>query len=250
MSESIIPVTQWTLVSAAASRDGQDHLPALDTLLRQYLPVLRSYLIGVHRLRPDQVDDLLQDFIKDKLLLGDLLQRADPQRGSFRNFLLASVKRYVISRHRYENAARRSPGEEGFVRLEEAIHVADGRVIPAPVLFDMAWLHEVFREARERARQELYETGRGVFYEVFEARVTHPSFNGDQPVPYEDLVKRLKLRSPTHASNGLVTAKRVFERQFRAVIRQYVSSDAEVDTEIAAIHTLLSTTRAQMASLE
>src|SRR4051794_14531288 len=71
------PKTHWSLVRRAGGNeetDRQARKAALAALLARYQPALRSYLRVVRRMPADAADDLLQDFIADKLLEQDLLR--------------------------------------------------------------------------------------------------------------------------------------------------------------------------------
>ncbi|WCJ59929.1 hypothetical protein NXS98_02050 [Fontisphaera persica] len=76
------------------------------------------------------------------------------------------------------------------------------------------------------------ENGRHRVWEVFERRLLQPILEGETPVPYQDLCLQLGFNDPVEAGNALVTAKRMFARMLREVIREYASSEEEVETEI------------------
>ena len=59
-------------------------------------------------------------------------------------------------------------------------------------------------------------------------------------MPYEELVAKFGLRSPSEASNLLITAKRMFARVLREVVRETVADEAEVETEIMELKRILS----------
>jgi DNA-directed RNA polymerase specialized sigma24 family protein len=228
MSKPRFPVTHWTLVDEAAADSGE---AALDDLLRRYLPALRAHLVYVRKVSIDQVDDVLQEFIASKLLAGELLDRARRQRGRFRTYLLTALDRFIISRHRQEAAAKRGGG------LVDAWSEAAEELAAVPEegqsLVDLVWLREVVRQAIERTRVELQASGRGDFFTVFDKRLVAPVLEGATPAPYRVLMEQTQLRSPMQAANALVTARRVFERQVRAVIGEYVGGADEVEAELA-----------------
>ena len=55
------PETRWTLVSLAGKSQTVRSLKALDELLAQYCPALKTHLTRHLRLPPDRADDLLQN---------------------------------------------------------------------------------------------------------------------------------------------------------------------------------------------
>jgi hypothetical protein len=52
------------------------------------------------------------------------------------------------------------------------------------------------------------------------------------PEPYDKLVGRLGLASPSQAANLLITAKRMFNRHLRAVVMETVADPAQAEDEI------------------
>ena len=63
------------------------------------------------------------------------------------------------------------------------------------------------------------------------------------PPPYEELVSRFGLTSPSQASNLLVTGKRTFARVLRSLVAEYAKEDADIDQEIADLTEILSKAR-------
>ncbi len=60
-----------------------------------------------------------------------------------------------------------------------------------------------------------------------------------EPMPYDKLVARFGLRSPSEASNLLITAKRMFARALHEIVRETVSDDQDVEPEIRELKRIL-----------
>src|SRR4029077_15454260 len=87
---SQFPTTRWTLVVAAGDPQRQEARSALVSLCEGYWDPFYTYF------RPrgypaDQAQDLTQEFFV-RVLDGRYLDRADPDKGRFRAFILTSVK--------------------------------------------------------------------------------------------------------------------------------------------------------------
>lgn len=220
-------MTRWTLVARAGGDDPTQRLCALEELLRRYLPALQAHLVIQKRLPTEQADDLVQSFITDKIIQGQLLEQADPQRGKFRTVLLTALDRYIISEFRKLNAQKRAP-EAGFVDLDaEAVQVAAPGA--ASAAFDVEWARQIINESLRRVQAECEATGRAAFWQLFELRVVGPMLDGVEPPPYDELVRRFGFQSPTQASNALLTAKRMFARALREVVAEYDDPEAELN---------------------
>jgi hypothetical protein len=77
-------------------------------------------------------------------------------------------------------------------------------------------------------------------YGVFQARVWGPTMEQQPPAPLADLMEKLGVAKPEQVSNLLVTAKRMFARNLRAVVAEYADDAADVDEEMARLREILS----------
>jgi len=66
-----------------------------------------------------------------------------------------------------------------------------------------------------------------------------PVFNDAPLLPYDQLIDRFGLKSPTDASNTLLSAKRIFKAHLNDVIKEYAGMDAATATEIQALQDFL-----------
>jgi hypothetical protein len=67
------PSTPWSAVSLAAHGEEPTGRRALGALLARYLPAMRTYLVVERRLDRHRADDLLQSFVAERVLEGNLL---------------------------------------------------------------------------------------------------------------------------------------------------------------------------------
>lgn len=235
------PVTQWSLVARAGLASVDSRREALGVLLRRYQPALRAHLVVQKRVTPEAADDLLQGFICDKVVEQGLLAAADRGRGRFRNFLLTALDRYVIDHARFDAAKKRSPGDTAFADLQR-IETAAATPEPSEA-FAVAWAREVLAEAVRRMETECIGGNRPDLWAVFRCRVLEPTLTGAAPVPYADLIARFGFRSPTQASNVVITSKRMFERVLRQVVGEYAEDESQIDREIQELRAVLECTR-------
>lgn len=234
------PTTSWPLVRRAGETVSEN--PALEQLLRRYLPALRAHLRRVKRIPADEAEALLQSFILDKVIQQRLIAQADQQRGRFRSFLLTVLDNYV------RNALRRSRAEPinsalGGELIDENLSAVDGST-PDRV-FHVTWARELLAQALQRMEQKCVDQGHEAVWEVFRSRLIEPLLHGEPQETYETLVKRLGLSTVTQAHNTLVTAKRMFHRVLYSVVAEYARDEIEVEEEIKDLHALLSKPRSR-----
>ncbi len=232
-ASSIFPRTDWAELGKAAKAE-----PApLDRLVRLYWRPLKIFLIATFPSLKDQAVTLLQDFAEDKLLQEGWLRKADQSRGRFRDFLKTSLRNFVLNRL---NLAEVKNPPFSLEELEQEL--------PEPEAvseeFDLAWARAVLTETLRRMEADCKNPGddqprRGQIWELFRIRLLEPIFNGVAEVPYDQLISRFDLKSPTDASNTLLSAKRIFKAHLTRVIAEYARQDAATAVEIEALEAFL-----------
>lgn len=231
------PTTSWSLVALAGKDADQSSREALGQLLIRYIPALRAHLVFSKRLTPDKADDVIQDFVAKKILERDLIAHANRDLGKFRTFLLKALNRFLFNQIRDAGAKKRAAGEGSEALGERAELLSSDS--DASQAFDVAWARSVLVTAVERMRDHCEATGRMDVWGVFELRILAPILEGAEPADYRELVKRFGLRSPSQASNVLMTAKRTYERVLRSVVAEYARDAQEIDAEIGDLRRIL-----------
>src|SRR5687768_12892313 len=84
------PSTRWSLVCRAA--EAGENEAALELLLQQYLRPMKRYVTARWRINAAAADDLLQEFVAEKILKQEILATAEANRGKFRSFLLTVLR--------------------------------------------------------------------------------------------------------------------------------------------------------------
>ncbi len=227
------------MVIRAGSTSSTVKKQAIAQLLELYRPAMRAFLSARTKNHPSlDADDLISDFLLSQVLEKDLIAKAERERGRFRNFLLTALKNFYVSVIRRMNAQKRSPQRP---TVDVAVAAPPDRRRDPDLWFEVEWARSVVRQAITQMRQACRDTGQHAAWGVFEARLYLPLFEAQPQVPYAQLVRQLDLRSPVHASNLLMTAKRIFTRHLRAVIGEYeVHGEGAIDEEIDDLMRILS----------
>jgi hypothetical protein len=226
---SIFPRTDWAELGKVAEADEA----RLDRLIRVYWAPLRIFLLATFPGLQNQAEVLLQEFAEDKILKKGWLQRADHTRGKFRDFLKTSLRNFVLDRlDLVEN--KRPP-----VSLDELEHEPAAAPDPSDE-FDLTWVRTVLARTLQQMEADCKDPSadqprRSHIWEIFRIRLLDPVFHDAAPAPYEELIARFDLRSPTDASNLLLSAKRIFKMHLSRVIKDYTEQDAATALEIQAL---------------
>lgn len=232
------PTTQWSLVARAGACSTDAQREALGGLLSRYLRALQAHLVHGKRVPPEEAEDLVQDFVASKILEKNLIGRADRTLGKFRTFLLASLDRFLIDYYRTKSAKKRAPDEAHLVDVGHQEQLLDAAGTPFDA-FDVEWARCIVAQALQHMEEECRQSERDDVWNVFECRLLGPLLHGSEAVEYDVLVERFALKSPSHASNLLITGKRMFARALRSSVAEYASSEEEIETEIAELRSIL-----------
>ena len=228
-ASSIFPRTDWAELGPAAAADTD----RLDRLIRLYWTPLRIFLVASFPSLKDQADVLLQEFAEDKIIKAGWLQRADRQRGKFRDFLKISLRNFVLDRL---SRAEVKHAPLSLDELEVDLPVPEA----SAEAFDLTWVRTVLAETLRRMEADCKDPAagqprRGQIWEMFRIRLLEPLFNDAPQVPYDQLIQSFGLKSPTDASNMLLSAKRMFKAHLTRVIKEYAEQDAATAEEIGAL---------------
>src|SRR5262244_4644331 len=102
------PTTSWTLIIEAAGGAEPESRKALVLLCENYWYPLYAY-VRRRGYPVDQAQDLTQEFFI-RVLEGRYLDRADPEKGRFRSFILTSLKFFVADEGDRQRAQKRGGG--------------------------------------------------------------------------------------------------------------------------------------------
>jgi DNA-directed RNA polymerase specialized sigma24 family protein len=229
--------TQWFLIDDAQDARSAIRRPAVEELIRHYLPALRSHLIFRMRLDEAAADDVVQGFLVDRVLNGRLLAAADPGKGRFRSLLVRSLENYALDTLRRDRKlASRVPlslDEQGSGSFDSAASSS------SETSFSVGWARELLLRTLREMRDECRQQGCEARWSLFERRVLRPIFEDVAPPSYENLLDEFRFASPQQAANALVSAKRHFERVLGRVIAEYTDSEEELRAELADLQSVV-----------
>jgi RNA polymerase sigma-70 factor (ECF subfamily) len=183
----------------------------------------------------DQAQDLTQEFFV-RVLEGRYLDRADPEKGRFRAFLLTSLKFFVADEEDRNRAQKRgggallplefSSGEERYQR-EPAHDETPERI------FERRWALSVLDRVVEKLRDEFVRHGRPEHFELLKVFLL-----GHSDAPYAALAHELNT-SEGALKVAIHRLRKRYRELFRQEIADTVSDPAEVDSELRFLATVL-----------
>jgi DNA-directed RNA polymerase specialized sigma24 family protein len=220
--------TCWSVVIAAGAESSARDA-AVTRLYESYWYPLYAHLRGRGCSTAD-AEDLVQGFFL-RLMEKGALQDADPARGRFRSFMVASLQHFAFNERDRAVAEKRGGGT---TTLSLDVSAAEGRFLlePASVdtpetLFNRRWALMLLGHVIGRLRREMGERGREGYFEALK-----PYLTGD-PTQSSYAVTAVAL----DMSEGAVkVAVHRLRRRFRELVRdevaQTVGSPTEIDDEL------------------
>lgn len=221
--QGVFATTHWSVVLRAGREDASAKTEALNRLCQVYWHPLYVYARRQGK-SPHDAQDLVQGFFAH-FLQRQGFDRADPHRGRFRSFLLASFNHYVA--HEWEKArARKRGGGAEIVPL--AFDTAEAHYVPADAespdkAFDRQWALALLDLVLGRLRAEHVESGKEHVFLVLRETL----LGGRSEIPYRDLATRLGM------SEGAVkVAAHRLRQRYRLLLRQEIANTVENSDQV------------------
>ena len=231
---SRFPTTRWTLVLTAGNPERKDARSALVSLCESYWYPLYAYLRR-SGYPPEQAQDLTQDFFM-RVLEGRYLDRADPEKGRFRSFILTSLKFFVADEEDRQRAYKRGGGAvlplefssaETRYQHEPAHHETPERI------FERRWALSVLERVVDKLRDEFAHYGRPEHFERLKVFLL-----GQSDAPYAALAREMNT-SEGALKVAIHRLRKRYRDLFRQEIADTVADPAEVEPELKYLAAVL-----------
>ncbi|HMJ06420.1 MAG TPA: RNA polymerase subunit sigma-24 [Chthoniobacterales bacterium] len=218
--------TRWSVVLACADLEVASCAAhdALSQLCQNYWRPIFAFVCR-RGYSVSDAQDLTQDFFL-AVIEGSLLDRADPERGKFRNLLLKALNGFLHDA-RDRGMAQKRGGKVQFVSWDDWAAEAPSRLMipesafatwPAERLFDLRWTATVVERALRRLAEECERHGRRRLYDVL---------SGSLMAERTD-VSMAQLAGRTGLAEA--TVKRLLHQmreRYRALLREEVADTVE-----------------------
>jgi RNA polymerase sigma-70 factor (ECF subfamily) len=223
--------TRWTLVAAAGKTATPEARKALGELCRLYWYPLYAF-VRRRGYDADEALDLTQGFFTRLIEKNDLAD-ADPDRGRFRSWLLASVKHFLANEWDRATAQKRGGGRAVYSididpdDAERRYRHEPSHLITPERVFDRRWALTMLEQALDALKLECEREGKTALFEAL-----RPSLTADaQDESYQSVADRLAT-----TQGAIKIAAHRLRRRYRDLLRdqiaQTVREPQDVDDEI------------------
>jgi RNA polymerase sigma-70 factor (ECF subfamily) len=231
---SQFPTTRWTLVLAAGDPRPKEARSALVALCESYWYPLYAYLRR-RGYSADQAQDLTQDFFV-RVLEGRYLDRADPEKGRFRSFILTSLKFFIADEGDRERAQKRGGGTVEsfeFTSGEERYRREPAHDETPERIFERRWALAMLDRVVERLRNEFVQHGRPEHFDRLKMFLL-----GQSDAPYAALAREMNT-SEGALKVAIHRLRRRYRDLFRQEIADTVADPSEVESELRYLAAVL-----------
>lgn len=218
--------TDWTVLITARDRSASPGADAFARLIAAYQAAMLDHVRRRFRVETEMAQDIVQQFIVERLLEQNLLAKADRSRGKFRALLVTSLNNFCVDY--FKRKLNRPVPSDDVDDLDSAVDPIDP--------FDRAWAEGILAEALAQTSTQLIAGGREHYWKLFVARVVRAAYDEPEPAEYSVLCQALGFHSPRDATNALTTAKRTFERVISDLL---AGQGGKVDDALADLRTIL-----------
>jgi len=228
--------THWSLVVSAGRNDTPHARDALEKLCRSYwFPIYAFVRRQGHG--PHDAQDLTQEFFA-RLLEKKQLAGADPARGRFRSFLLASLKHFLANEWDKANAQKRGGGQVlipiDAATAETSCGFEPADNLTADIIFERRWALTLLEHVLGRLRAEYVRDGKENLFEQLKPTLTEAS----RTVAYSEIATRLGTTEGA-VKVAVHRLRQRYRELLRAEIADTVANPGEVDDEIRNLFTAL-----------
>ena len=221
------PVTSWTLVVNAANPERSESHSALASLCESYWYPLYAF-VRRRGYSPEQASDLTQEFFV-RILEGRYLDRADPEKGRFRSFLLTSFRFFLSDEADRARAQKRgggavlpfeiASGEERYEREPRDEQTPES-------IYERRWAISILDRTVSQLRAEFAQHGRLEHFERLKAFLI-----GGSEAPYAALAAEMGTTEGA-LKVSIHRLRKRYRELFRREIAATVANPADVDQEL------------------
>lgn len=236
-AQPVFATTHWSVVLAAADQDAPEAAAALEQLCRTYWYPLYAFIRRNGYSEAD-AQDLTQGFFLH-ILSRRFLQRASPERGRFRSFILGSLKFFLLDELARLQAQKRG-GNQTFVFLdgcsaEERYRLEPVERLNPEQLFDRRWALTLLERVLERLEAEFVEAGKGRMF----GRLREFLLGNSGLPAYREVGEALGM-SEGAVNQAVHRMRQRYRELFQEEIAQTVASPTEAEEELRHVFAAIS----------
>jgi RNA polymerase sigma-70 factor (ECF subfamily) len=229
--------THWSVVLRAGRNDTTQAQAAFSHLCQIYWYPLYAY-VRQRGYSPEDAQDMTQGFFAQLIERGTLAH-ADPARGRFRSFLLASFSHFLGHEWEKARALKRGGGQTAvsldLAEAEQCYALEPVDPSTPEKAFERRWALALLQAVLDRLESEYRQEGRQSLFEALQASLTGPR----ESQPYSVLATRLKMTEGA-VKVAVHRLRKRYRELLRAEVTTTVSRPEEAEEELRDLFAALS----------
>ena len=230
------PSTRWSLVSDARGGEARKQ-GAIETLCESYWHPVYSFIRRTGK-PPAEAEDITQSFFQ-KILSQEYIQLAEKERGKFRSFLLAALKRHMADLHRKATTLKRG-GNVWITSFDRDLAEKNYSREPSDsltpdLIFQRRWVTSLLERVMADLRAEYVANGKGRTFDVLESFI---SWN-DAGRPQQDAADELGIRVAALRVE-LFQLRRRFKQMLENSVAETLAATEDLESELDELRNVFS----------
>jgi RNA polymerase sigma factor (sigma-70 family) len=223
------PVTRWSVLRRLDASKTQVASEALETLCRAYrFPIYAFLRRSGHS--PEDAEDWTQSFFA-YLIERRLAERAEPERGHFRSFLLGSLKNFVSTEQRKLAAQKRGGGRallslDGFTEEERYAREPVEHHTPE-TLFELSWSRAVIARSLLALERQYLRRGDTATFALLKPCLAH-----EPEAQSYAAIASATGKSEDAVKSAMLRLRQQFQQCLRLQLLEIVDAPSDVDHEL------------------
>lgn len=230
------PPTSWSLVGQAGNKHTHVAADALETLCRAYWYPLYAF-VRRSGCSPHDAQDWVQSFF-EYVLENRVVGKAEPGKGRFRSFLLATFKHFISTEKRRQAAQKRGGGrplislDEFNTEMRYACEPVDSHT--PETLFELNWARTILAQVSATLEKEYAAAGRRDVFLILQPHLQ----SGRQSSSFAETAAALG-KSEDAVKSAVQRLRQRFQQILREQIAETVASPDEVEHELQHLRQVL-----------
>lgn len=223
--------TMWMVVQVAGQADSPRSSEALAQLCHAYWYPLYAY-VRRQGYAAEQAQDLTQEFFC-RLIEKNSIQAADPARGRFRSFLLASLRNFLANEWERARSQKRGGGAVNFsldaINAEDQYQLEPADARTPETLYDQRWAYALLERVMTRLREEFTDAGKADRFEAFSSFLLD-----DNSASQAELAVQLGM-TESAVKSAIHRMRQRYGELLREEVANTVSRQEDVEQEISEL---------------
>ena len=215
--QQLFHTTKWTLISQMKNLAGNSSKHLREELFRDYWQPIFLYINSKVR-DHDKAIDLTQEFFIKCIIEKNLFEKADRCRGKFRTLLISALKNFIVSEHRYSQAAVRCPENEIFSldNIKSAPQIAaPSEELTDDQAFNFNWIQSMLINVSNRVEEYYIAKRTPKYWQAFNLRILSPILSSSKALTIPEICNKIDINDPEKVSDMIQNVRRKFRKELR-----------------------------------